>query len=149
MYPPSIWPGLPPPKAPNSRTSLTLVNGHTSILHFLAPFAARLKQEDMLMGMLNLRALEIALNAALRRQRPSRLHCRHRTPLASLAIQGLRNAPFHGLMFGVNELLLDGKTGFWSKRPVFGSICATGQKSRTKAKLRHFYRKRVFRPSAD
>jgi hypothetical protein len=103
------------------------------------------------MGMLNLRALralEIALNAALRRQRPSRLHCTHRTPLASLAIQRFRNAPFHGLLFGVNELLLDGKTGFWSKRPVFGSICATAQKSRTKAKLRHFYRKRVLKRSA-
>ena len=38
MYSPSIWPGLTPPKAPNSRTSLTLVNRHTSILHILAPF---------------------------------------------------------------------------------------------------------------
>jgi hypothetical protein len=66
MYSPSIWPGLPPPKAPNSRTSLTLVNRHTSILHFLAPFAARLKQEDMLIGMLNLRALR-ALEIALER----------------------------------------------------------------------------------
>jgi len=64
MYSPSIWPGLPAPKAPNSRTSLTLVNRHTSIPHILAPFAGRLKQEDMLMGILNLgglRALKIVL----------------------------------------------------------------------------------------
>jgi hypothetical protein len=67
--------------------------------------------------------------------------------LTSTFIERFRNAPFHGLLFGVNELLLDGKTGFWSKRPVFGSICATAQKSRTKAKPRHFYRKRVFHRS--
>ena len=68
MYSPSIWPGLPPPKAPNSRTSLTLVNRHTSILHILAPFAAPLKQGAMLIGMLNLRrlrALEITFERCL------------------------------------------------------------------------------------
>jgi hypothetical protein len=40
----------------------------------------------------------------------------------SLAVQRFRNAPFHGLLFGVNELLLGGKTGFWPKRSVFSRI---------------------------
>jgi hypothetical protein len=106
----------------------------------------------MLTELINLRSLLDPMawsNAALRRQRPSRLHCTNGAPLTLLAIQWFKNAPFHDLLFGVNEILLDGKTGFWSKRHVFGSICATAQKSRTKAKLRHFYRKRVFCPSAD
>ena len=66
MYSPSIWPGLPPPEAPNSRTSLTSLDRHAAILHILAPFAARLKQGSMLMGMLNLRRFR-ALEAALER----------------------------------------------------------------------------------
>src|SRR6516162_1801913 len=94
MYSPSVWPGLPPPKAPNSRTSLALVNRHTSILH-IAPFAARLKQEDMLMGMLNLRrlrALEIVLERcfAAAASEPPPLHARN----TSLAVQRFRKAPF-------------------------------------------------------
>ena len=69
----------------------------------------------MLTGVINLSSLvasKARLNAALRRQRPSRLHCTNGAPLTLLAIQWFRNAPFHDLLFGVNEIRLDGKIGF-------------------------------------
>lgn len=57
MNSPAIWTGLPPPEAPNSRTPFTSLNRNTSMLHILAPFAARLNRGTMLTGMLNLRRL--------------------------------------------------------------------------------------------
>jgi len=83
-------------------------------MHFPS-YPARLKLGDRLTGVVDLRSLvasKARLNAALRRQRPSRLHCTNGAPLTLLAIQWFRNAPFHDLLFGVNEIRLEGKTGF-------------------------------------
>ena len=71
MFSPPVWPGFPPPKAPNIWTSLTPLNCHTSMLHTIPPFLDDRKQGDMLTGMINLRRLtgsKVRLNAALRRQ---------------------------------------------------------------------------------
>ena len=44
LYSSAVWSALSPPEAPNIRPSLTPLNCHTSILHMLALFPARLKQ---------------------------------------------------------------------------------------------------------
>ena len=80
----------------------------------------------MLTGEINLHSLvasKARLNAALQRQRPGRLHCTNGAPLTLLAIQWFRNAPFHDLLFGVNEIRLDGKTGFVQETRVRQYLC--------------------------
>jgi len=72
VYSPPVWPGFPPPKAPNIWTSLTPLNCHTSILHTLPLCWTTENRGDMLTGVINLRRLtssKVRLNAALRRQK--------------------------------------------------------------------------------
>ncbi len=129
----ALWSSLSPPEAPNIRPSLAPLNCHTSILHMLTPFPGRLKQGDIVTGVINLPGLmasKARLNATLRRQH-SRFQespqLRSRGSLGLIYVRnGLANSRVSQPVLGINELRSDDAL-LWSYDPVRQSLGASAQ----------------------